>query len=176
MTGTGSVPWDMWAKLASLDVGIRSRDAIEPVIKAAGSHDKNPKLRKDVVAAIDLVFRLAAQSLEAYQVHKLAHGMLDFADQEVHMLELLMREDIRQRLAGELDLVMVDEFQDTSPIQLAIFLQLAAIAGRSVWVGDQKQAIFGFRGTDPSLTDAGYYPCPRRYCSRNIIEKLAKPA
>src|SRR6185503_13415586 len=47
-----------------------------------------------------------------------------------------------------------DEFQDTSPLQLAIFLRLADIAKRSVWVGDQKQAIFGFRGTDPALMDA----------------------
>ena len=48
-----------------------------------------------------------------------------------------------ERLSADLDLVLVDEFQDTSPI-LAIFLRLA-IAKRSVWVGDQKQAIFGFR-------------------------------
>lgn len=46
---------------------------------------------------------------------------------------------------------MVDEFQDTSPLQLALFVELAMLAKRSVWVGDPKQAIYGFRGTDASL-------------------------
>ena len=49
------------------------------------------------------------------------------------------------------DLLMVDEFQDTSPIQLAVFLEMAKAVKRSLWVGDQKQAIFGFRQTDPAL-------------------------
>src|SRR5690606_2326367 len=58
------------------------------------------------------------------------------------------------QLSREIRCVFVDEFQDTSPLQLAIFLKLAEIAERSVWVGDRKQAIFGFRGTDPSLMSA----------------------
>jgi len=47
--------------------------------------------------------------------------------------------------------VFIDEFQDTSPVQLAIFTELSKIASRSTWVGDPKQAIYGFRGTDPEL-------------------------
>ena len=50
-----------------------------------------------------------------------------------------------------LDLVLVDEFQDTSPIQLELFLKLAVLAKNSIWVGDQKQSIFEFRGADPML-------------------------
>ncbi|AFQ52202.1 UvrD/REP helicase [Burkholderia cepacia GG4] len=46
---------------------------------------------------------------------------------------------------------MVDEFQDTSPLQPALFVELAGLARRSVWVGDPKQAIYGFRGTNASL-------------------------
>ena len=49
---------------------------------------------------------------------------------------------------------MVDEFQDTSPIQLALFSQLAECADRVVWVGDVKQAIYGFRNADPDLITA----------------------
>ncbi|MDD3364729.1 MAG: 3'-5' exonuclease, partial [Syntrophomonas sp.] len=36
-------------------------------------------------------------------------------------------------------------------IQLALFLALHELAENSVWVGDPKQAIYGFRGTDPQL-------------------------
>ena len=154
LTGGRQVPWPIWAKMASLDVGAKSRDAARPVIEAASVHDRHPRLREDVAAAIDLVFGLAARTLEAYQSYKLAHRVIDFVDQETYALQLLTRDDVRNRLAPEMDLVMIDEFQDTSPLQLTIFLQLATIARRSVWVGDQKQAIYGFRGTDPRLMDA----------------------
>jgi hypothetical protein len=48
----------------------------------------------------------------------------------------------------EIDLLVVDEFQDTSPIQLALFSRLAECAKRVVWVGDVKQSIYGFQGAD----------------------------
>ena len=59
----------------------------------------------------------------------------------------------RTALGDRLAQLMVDEFQDTSPIQLALFLRPHALTGRSVWVGDPKQAIYGFRGTDPELME-----------------------
>ncbi|MDR0417508.1 MAG: UvrD-helicase domain-containing protein, partial [Propionibacteriaceae bacterium] len=54
----------------------------------------------------------------------------------------------RARLAASYPVVLVDEFQDTDPIQWDI-LRLA-FAGRSalVLVGDPKQSIYGFRGAD----------------------------
>ena len=39
-------------------------------------------------------------------------------------------------------------------MQLAVVSALAGIARRSVWVGDRKQAIFGFQGSDPVLMGA----------------------
>ena len=57
-------------------------------------------------------------------------------------------------LEDELDLLLVDEFQDTSPIQLALFLKLANLAKHAVFVGDIKQAIYAFRGSDPELMQA----------------------
>jgi ATP-dependent helicase/nuclease subunit A len=79
-------------------------------------------------------------------------GVVDFTDQEVKLLEAIRESElVREALADELDLVLVDEFQDTSPLQLAIFVELAKLSKASVWVGDQKQAIYGFRGTDSAL-------------------------
>jgi ATP-dependent exoDNAse (exonuclease V) beta subunit len=53
---------------------------------------------------------------------------------------------------------MVDEFQDSNPIQLKIFNQLsellADVNGHSYWVGDPKQAIYGFRGADTELVNS----------------------
>ena len=79
-------------------------------------------------------------------------GALDFTDQELLPLRALHTSGaVRERLAEELDLVLVDGFHDTSPIQLAVFVELAKLAKRSVWVGDPKQAIYGFRGTTAAL-------------------------
>ncbi|KZD20056.1 MAG: hypothetical protein AO396_01475 [Candidatus Fermentibacter daniensis] len=150
----GPVAWKEWARLASAKPGKNSRDAFAEVQEAAAAHDRHPGIHSDVASAIDLVFTLAGRSMREYQTYKQTHGVIDFPDQEMYALELLDRPDVRERLSADLDLVLVDEFQDTSPIQLAIFLRLASIAKRSVWVGDQKQAIFGFRGTDPSLIDS----------------------
>jgi ATP-dependent helicase/nuclease subunit A len=45
----------------------------------------------------------------------------------------------------------LDEFQDTSPIQLAVFSVLAGLVRETFWVGGSRQAIYGFRGTDSQL-------------------------
>lgn len=165
-----ALPWNEWATTASASVGIGSREAYLPVQEAAAAHDRHPDLRADMAGAIDLVFELAGRAMTEYQDYKQTHGMIDFPDQEMYALELLDRSEVRDRLASEIDLVLVDEFQDTSPIQLAIFLKLATIAGRSVWVGDQKQAIFGFRGTDPALIDAVI----EKLCAETAPETLPK--
>jgi len=146
--------WADWWRIEGLDVGVKSR-AVALAAKTAGSaHDRHPGLRADLRTTCGLVYGIAARTLQAYEDYKRAWGAIDFTDQEVFALQLLDRPEARARLRGELDLVLVDEFQDTSPLQLAIFLRLADIATRSVWVGDQKQSIFGFRGTDPALMDA----------------------
>lgn len=150
----GFIPWSDWLALGKADPGAKSRTAAVPMQEAAGALLSHPRLRADLERSIDLVFGLARRALTAYGEHKRERGAIDFVDQEVLALQLLERRDVQELLSGELDLVLVDEFQDTSPIQLALFLKLSALARRSVWVGDQKQSIFGFRGADPSLMDA----------------------
>ena len=148
------LPWCDWAKLVTQDPAVKSHDAYEPVRLAARGHERHPALRDELRRCIGSVFDLAAQAIEAYESYKREWGLMDFVDQEVKALQLLARPDVQEMLREQVDLVLVDEFQDTSPLQLDIFLALSRIAPRSVWVGDQKQAIYGFRGTDPALMDA----------------------
>lgn len=145
--------WQVFTGLANLDTGKKSRDLAAPVQALAADHDRHPLFRGDLARATRLAFSLAARSLSAYAGYKRDRGVVDFADQEALALQLLERPAVREQLASEIDLVLVDEFQDTSPLQLALFLSLARLA-KSVWVGDQKQAIYGFRGADPGLMDA----------------------
>lgn len=146
--------WADWWRAEALDPGKKSLACATPARVAGGGHDRHPGIRADLATTCTLVYAIAARTLRAYEDYKRAWGAIDFTDQEVFALQLLERKEVRARLTGEIDLVLVDEFQDTSPLQLAIFLRLADVAKRSVWVGDQKQSIFGFRGTDPSLMDA----------------------
>lgn len=144
--------WPDWIGAAGLNAGAKVKDLVEPVKAAAQAHESHPAFHAEVRRYLDLVFNLAADVLDAYEQAKKALGAVDFSDQEVLLLRALRtKPSVREALAAELDLIMVDEFQDTSPLQLALFVELAKLAKRSVWVGDPKQAIYGFRGTDASL-------------------------
>jgi ATP-dependent helicase/nuclease subunit A len=146
--------WNTWANLVRKRPAKKSAELWQPVVEAARDYARHPRLRRDCEEAIRVIFEVSAQALKAYDDYKLERGAIDFADQLAFALHLLGAPDVQEQLGDELDLVLVDEFQDTSPIQLAIFLRLAAIARRNVWVGDQKQSIYGFLGADPALMDA----------------------
>lgn len=140
--------WADWDKAGKLP------DKHIDIADLARQYPRHSRFRADMRRQIELVFALASRALQAYEEQKTAMGMVDFTDQETLVLRLLEDETITQRLHQRFDLVLVDEFQDTSPLQLAIFLKLSTLAPRSIWVGDQKQAIYGFRGADPELMNA----------------------
>ena len=83
---------------------------------------------------------------------KVQRNVLFFDDLLTRLRDSLGGEDgatlaraIRERFPAAL----IDEFQDTDPIQYAIFRQIyGADGGRVFYIGDPKQAIYGFRGAD----------------------------
>ncbi len=111
-----------------------------------------PELHTDVRNFVNLLCERAVALSSEYQQFKQQRGLVDFTDLETLLLRLLETPELAHSLAQEFDFVVVDEFQDTNPLQLAIFQHLRALSKRSRWVGDSKQAIYGFRGTDPTLT------------------------
>jgi exodeoxyribonuclease V beta subunit len=57
----------------------------------------------------------------------------------------------RRRMREQWSVVLVDEFQDTDPVQWQVFSRAFATEGKTlVLIGDPKQAIYGFRGGDVS--------------------------
>lgn len=145
------VVWQSWANMSKLNVGKKSREIVKPLIDAAQFFPKHPRLHRDIETMIFGVFRCAAAAMQTYADYKREHGLIDFVDQELLTLELLKKASVQESLREKAHLLLVDEFQDTSPIQLSIFLELARLVEYSVWVGDEKQSIFGFRGSDPEL-------------------------
>lgn len=166
--------WGDWCKLASAEPSKKLVGFTERVAAIASEHMAHPRLRTDLRELIEGLFDIAANTLVAYDEHKRAIGVIDFGDQEALALRLLRRDDVRAALAGQLDLFLVDEFQDTSPIQLAVFLELAALARDSIWVGDPKQAIYGFRGTDPVLMDAAIESLTSVTTDGDLVEAAAR--
>lgn len=113
----------------------------------------HPKLQEDVRQFSSHLATETIRLESQYTEYKTERGLVDFTDLEILLLQLLQDEALAARLAEDFDLVLVDEFQDTNPLQLAIFQQLRRFSPRSRWVGDPKQAIYGFRDTDPELVD-----------------------
>jgi ATP-dependent helicase/nuclease subunit A len=144
----GRLPkWSEWQRIAK-DAKAKTYAPIRLVAELYPCH---PRLREDMRRQMALVYDIAARALAAYQEEKQRQGLIDFTDQEVYLLRLLELPDLRTRLGQAFDLIMVDEFQDTSPLELAIFLRLRQLCPRCIWVGDQKQSIYGFRDADPAL-------------------------
>src|SRR5512139_4043108 len=102
--------------------------------------------------------------LVAYQDAKAQQGVIDFADAEWLACRLLQSEEHAPALALKLDAryrhLLLDEFQDTNPLQwqaLSTWLAEACGADSAMtvfMVGDPKQAIYRFRRGEARVFDA----------------------
>lgn len=146
--------WPEWISLAKNMPGAKSKSFAAPIADIATNYESHPRLHNDVVFFTEKIFEIAADSWDAFQELKTQKGLIDFVDQEQRLHQLLDHPTVIATLGEELQLLMVDEFQDTSPIQLALFLKLSRLADQVIWVGDVKQSIYGFRGSDPALMSA----------------------
>ena len=102
---------------------------------------------------VETIFDIASRWKEGFVEFKKRRHIIDYNDMEQHFLNLLRNDKVRKEFEGNYKLLMVDEFQDCSPIQLEIFQLLSDMMESSYWVGDPKQSIYGFRGTDVSLVN-----------------------
>lgn len=143
--------WTLWISLSKAGPTKRSEDAAIPVRSAAACYDRHADFHADIRGYIAGVFAIAGETLERFQSLKTARGLVDYPDMEQLMLRALDEPAVAERLSEEVRLLLVDEFQDTNPMQLALFMKFARFAGEVFFVGDVKQAIFGFRGSDPEL-------------------------
>ncbi len=149
--GRDDCPWSVWMRLAGY-AGIKAiAEQVAYVQEVAELYEGHARFHRDLDEFMRGVFAIAADSLARFQQLKREQRFIDFADMEQLALHALDEGTVRSRLAGELELLVVDEFQDTNPMQLALFLKLARLADRAIFVGDEKQAIYAFRGCDPEL-------------------------
>jgi ATP-dependent helicase/nuclease subunit A len=111
--------------------------------------------------------RLSRALFAAYAALKRRRGLVDMSDLERVALALLSEHElaawVQQRLDARVRHLLIDEFQDTSPLQWhALHAWLSAYAGaggggegpRLFIVGDPKQSIYRFRRAEPRVFEA----------------------
>ena len=114
----------------------------------------SPKVFEAQKEYIHTLFTIAARWQKQYAEYKRDKNVIDYNDMEYYMLQLLQKEESRGDIAQSYRYLFVDEFQDSSPIQIKLFSEMSKLMTHSFWVGDFKQSIYGFRGTDIDMVKA----------------------
>ncbi len=110
----------------------------------------------------DRALSLCTRSVEEYRIHRLQSGKLTYDDLLAEALHLVRSvPTARKQFQTMFEHILVDEFQDTDPIQAAMLFTLASetldasdwssstlIPGMLFLVGDDKQSIYRFRKAD----------------------------
>lgn len=147
------------------------RDCLDSAARIAGAAGLLLDTATAMRVADDLAaaWRLGSRFAESYALAKRERGLADF-DDLITLAGTLLRvssfgEWVRFKLDQRTDHILVDEAQDTNMRQWGIVHALAAefFAGEGAkgervrtlfTVGDRKQAIFGFQGTDPEAFES----------------------
>ncbi|TWT44664.1 ATP-dependent helicase/nuclease subunit A [Phycisphaerae bacterium RAS1] len=140
--------------------------------KRLQKHWERERIERFIVDAADAgrctrtLLDIEARYQERLRVAKSAAGAYEHADVAAAALRLLGTPDSRgnfsptplaRSLQRRYEHVLIDEFQDTSPVQVALLRLVSRDEpGRTncFMVGDVKQSIYGFRGAEPRLFSA----------------------
>jgi len=142
------------------------------------------RLRQEILLLIDVMdadlaaclFRELRPLVHEYEKLKTRKGKLDFLDLLLLTRDLLSHDQgVRSELQTRFSHLLVDEFQDTDPLQADILMLLSAddpserdpyaarpVPGKLFVVGDPKQSIYRFRRADVAL----YESAKRRLVAR----------
>lgn len=172
LTGTGAKE-PFTAKIGKFptkklrEANVALMDRLEPLMRRV----EDARARRLALTAVHKshdLHRFAAAFLPEYERRKQLRGWLDFDDLILKARQLLNDPGVAAwvlyRLDGGIDHILVDEAQDTSPVQWDVIEKLAQefTAGegarsdveRTIFVvGDKKQSIYSFQGADPDAFD-----------------------
>ncbi len=159
--------WGTYLDAAKIKAGKKSGadQLLDELRLLAAEVRNNPQLHDDLTQFSRLLSEEILLLDAEYTRYKSERGLVDFTDLETLLLGLLEDESLAKRISHDYDLVLVDEFQDTNPLQLAIFQRMRSISPRNRWVGDSRQAIYGFRDTDPRLVAEVWERVPEEHRS-----------
>ncbi len=135
----GITPEELGAYAAELEAGTR-------VALDAMGQGESPEALEGLLDEAAAQAELA-RAYTAYQRLLLDRSLVDHGDQVAEAVRLLdERPSVRQALRRRFRFVVVDEAQDANPQQMRLVRQLAGADGNVMFVGDDDQAIYSFRG------------------------------
>ena len=136
---------------------------------------------------IDPVSGRLTDGLRAYNEMLTNRGAVDFDDLLVKTRDLLRNHpDVRSALSDEVAALLVDEFQDTDPVQFDIVRRLGDAGSHLFCVADDDQSVYRFRGARPenlhryidhfecTEADSTYHVLTTNYRSNRTIFALAE--
>ncbi len=102
--------------------------------------------------------KVLAEYFAAFENEKRERGIVDYADLEIYADKIFCLEDgtpteAALEFSKRFDCIFIDEYQDTNRIQDRIFSAVSTGMKRFM-VGDVKQSIYAFRGSEPSVFTA----------------------
>jgi len=111
------------------------------------SGNKEQGLRAQDVEAYDPYTRRKLEVFAEYDAQCQREGVVDFSELLLRCYELLSRnQQLREHYQERFKHILVDEFQDTNPLQYRWLKLLAGKDNALFAVGDDDQSIYGFRG------------------------------
>lgn len=133
----GDLPMSVGPKLKKarswcMNVGLNPRDHWQ----------KAPCMTARLIHAIE-EHDIMAEFCEEYTEWQEEHAMYDFDD--------MLMEVYKKNLTPSIDVLIEDEFQDKTPLQVAIYNQWARRANEVIIAGDPCQSIYTHMGTDPTF-------------------------
>lgn len=151
------------------------QEAIKNIINLTVDEELEKNSFEEQKTAINTFVKLLRIYRGYYDEIKKSSGSIDFSDCELMLLKKLNNDEFRKQIAGRFSCVIVDEFQDSNDIQAEIFRKIGE--DRLFYVGDVKQAIYGFRGGNPDIMarlcggEDGFTPLPlnQNFRSRTAV-------
>lgn len=127
------------------------------------------------------MLELVSLAIDQFELRKREAAVLDFDDLVLRTRDLLQQNvNVRKRVAAGINYLLVDEFQDTDPVQADIVRFLCGeklTTGKLFLVGDAQQSIYRFRRADPNvfrqlrmeIPEAGRLPLNQNFRSQPAI-------
>jgi DNA helicase-2/ATP-dependent DNA helicase PcrA len=135
------------------ELGFDEKQVVPRVVRAAISSAKNRgedvELFASKVEYTDEKRAAAARVFRMYEERLHLANALDFDDLLIKTVKLLrVSPETREKYNDRFKYILVDEYQDTNPLQLAMIKYLTEKQQNICVVGDDAQSIYGFRQAD----------------------------
>jgi DNA helicase-2/ATP-dependent DNA helicase PcrA len=136
-------PEKTWRARAARELGVRWQDSDD--FEAALREAKQDAAADDIV--MERLVRDGNPMAIAFEERLRADSRLDYDDLLRHAARLLSIPEVRHLYQAHFGMVMVDEVQDLTLMQLGIIQAIGA--GRTTYAGDPAQGIYSFAGAQP---------------------------